>query len=170
MRKLWMLLFLSFLLFFTTACNISQEPKITIEAVVSKLSEEEFDYFGTHGLDNPTKDDFRKFTFDFEVEHSTEIIRKVEFPERKSWKEAINTIDNNKDRYWFGEGNSQNNDSENFASYGSEFVFYSKGLSEEEIINAFNSIILELYLDTEEGESITSEYNVGDLIEFDTLN
>lgn len=162
-----MIFFLSVLLLFTTACNISQEPIITIEAVVSQLSEEEFKNVGIRGLDNPTIDDFRKFTFNFEVEHSLKTTRKVDFPERKSWREAINTIDNNKDRYWFGDSYEQNNDGENFAKYGSEFVFYSKSLNEEEIRKAFNSIMLEIRLDTGKEESIEKEYKVSDLMKFD---
>ncbi|OIJ14252.1 hypothetical protein BKP35_07055 [Anaerobacillus arseniciselenatis] len=167
MKNLWMLFLLSVLLLFTSACNISQEQKITNEAVVSQLSEEEFEDVGTHGLDNPTIDDFRKFTFSFEVEHSPETTRKAEFPTLNSWREAINTIDN-KERYLFGDGYGQNNDAENFAEYGREFVFYSKGLNEEEIRKAFNSIVILLYLDTEKGESIEREYKIGDLIKFDS--
>ena len=161
-----MLFYLSVLLSFTTACNISQEPIITIEAVVSQLSEEELQDVGTHGLDNPTIDDFRKFTFNFEVEHSPKTTLKVDFPKRNSWREAINIIDNI-DRYWFGNSYEQNNDGKNFAKYGSEFVFYSKGLNEEEIRKAFKSIMLELHLETEKEESIEKEYKVSDLIKFD---
>ncbi|MDX8365652.1 fructose-bisphosphate aldolase [Cytobacillus sp. IB215665] len=121
-----MLLFLSVLILLIAACNHLQVPTIEIEALVSKLSEEEYDYVGTHGLDNPTKDDFRKFTFDFAVEHSTKTTRKFEFPERSIWKETTNKIDNLQDRYWFGKGYSRNNDSEHFANYVCEFVFLLK--------------------------------------------
>ncbi|MFN7252867.1 MAG: fructose-bisphosphate aldolase [Anaerobacillus sp.] len=165
MKKLWTLCFLIILLLLATACNNLQEPKITIEAIVSQLSEEEYDYVGTYGLEKPTKDDFRKFTFIFEVQHSTKFSRKVEFPIGGSWREAVNTIDN-KERYWFGDGYEQNIDGENIAKYESEFVFYSKGLNDEDIRKAFNSIILELYLDAEEGESLEKEYIVSELVRF----
>lgn len=166
MKRLWMLFILSFLLLVVTACGYSQEPEITIEAVVAQLSEEEFDYAGTHGLDNPTRDDFRKITIDFEVEHAAKTTRNVEFPKGDSWREALDTVDNNK-RYWSGKSYKQNNDSENFARYEKEVVFYSKGLNEDEIRKIFNSINFELYLDAEEGESMAREYKVGDLIKFD---
>lgn len=40
-------------------------------------------------------------------------------------------------------------------------------MNEEEIRNAFDSIILKLYLNTEEGKTIEKEYKVSDLIKFD---
>lgn len=162
MRKIWILFILSCLLLFATACHNSQEPEITIEAFVTQLSEEEFEYEET-GLDNPSIDDFRKFTFNFDVKHSPNIERKVVFPEQKIWREAINTIDN-KDRYWFGEGYEQNNDDENFARYNNEIVIYSKGLNDKEIKEAFNSVIFELSLETKK-EIIEKNYKVSDLIE-----
>lgn len=165
MKKLWMLIYLSVLFLIASACNNSQEPQIIVEAVVSELNEDEYDYVGTKGLEDPRKEDFRKFTFNFEVKHATNALRKVEFPERNIWKEAINTIDSNKGRYWFGGGHDENTDNEGIARYRSEFVFYSKGLNEEEIRQAFNSISLELYLDTQE-EIIEEEYKIRSLIQF----
>ncbi|WP_245736076.1 fructose-bisphosphate aldolase [Virgibacillus subterraneus] len=165
MKKLCFLFWLLVLVLFVAACSHTQEPKTTTEAVISQLSKEEFDNVGTTGLNNPKKDDFLKFTFNFEVEHAANITRKVEFPKRKSWKEAVNSIDD-KDRFWFGEGYEENSDGENFARYKSEFVFYSKGLNEEEIRKAFNSITLKLYLDIEEGETFEKEYKVSDLVKF----
>ncbi|WLR51880.1 fructose-bisphosphate aldolase [Bacillus tianshenii] len=166
MKNLWVVLFLSILLLMTSACNNSEKQKIIIEAAVSELSEEEFEYVGTRGLDNPAIEDFRKFTFHVEVEHSPKAKRKVELPTHNSWREAINTIDN-KDRYWFGDG-YENNDSENFAEYGEEFVFYSKGLNEEEIKKAFSSLVISIHLETEKGESMEREYKVGDIIQFNS--
>ncbi|MGY3190166.1 hypothetical protein [Lysinibacillus sp. TE18511] len=37
------------------------------------------------------------------------------------------------DRYWYGSGSSQDNGSDNFTEYQQKFVFYAKGLSEEDI-------------------------------------
>lgn len=167
MKKLLMLFIVSFLLSVSTACNYSQEPKITFKAVVSQLSEEDFEDVGIHGIENLTKEDFRKFTFNFEIKHHSNYTRKIEFPKRGIWREAINSIDDN-DRYYFGSGYNQNNDSENFAEYNSEFVFYSKGLNEEEIRNVFKLIVFEIYLATDEGEIIEKEYKVNNLIELMT--
>lgn len=166
LRKIWLLVVPSFIFLIVTACINSQDPKITVEAVVSHLSDEEFDEVGLHGLEDPSKDDFRKFTFNFEVEHSSTITSKVEFPKNESWKKAINSIDSNRDRYWFGEGYEQNNDDANVARYYREFVFHSKGLNEQEMSEAFHSISINLYLDIEEGDSIEKEYKVSDLVEF----
>ncbi|MDP5277182.1 fructose-bisphosphate aldolase [Chengkuizengella axinellae] len=138
-----------------------------IDVQILELDEEEFENVGTYGLENPTKDDFRKFIFDLEMKHSELTTRKIEFSSFGSdlWKRSINEIDN-EDRYWFGKGHSQDNDSESYANYYREFVFYVKGLSEEEIINAYNSIYFTIIWETNDGLYEETIYSVGDLIEF----
>jgi hypothetical protein len=165
MKRLWGLLILLALFLLATGCGNTEGQKTTVEATISQLTQVEFESVGTHGLDNPIKDDFRKFTFNFEIEHAANVERKVEFPLRNSWKEAINSIDD-KERYWYGGGHEQNNNSENLATYHQVLVFYSKGLNEDEMREAFNSINTEVYLDLD-GETDIKEYKVSDLIEFD---
>ncbi len=76
----------------------------------------------------------------------------------------MNSIDDH-DRFRSGDGYEQNNESENFARYNWKLFFYSKGLKEEEIRNAFNSNF-EIHLTKEEEEIFNKEYNVSDLIKF----
>jgi LPS O-antigen subunit length determinant protein (WzzB/FepE family) len=157
--------FLAVLLVSAVACSKTEEPKIEVAAIIAKLSEEQFDDIGTNGLENLTIDDFRKLTFNFKMEHSPEKSFKVNFPDDTSWKQAINSIDE-LDRYWFGEFSKHADDMENAVSYNGEFIFYSKGLSEDEMRKAFDSIIINVSMTTEEGNSYEKEYIISDLIEF----
>ncbi len=50
--------------------------------------------------------------------------------------------------------------------YTNEFVFYAKGLSEDEIIKAFSSAVITVTLATEKGKERMQDYIVGELIEF----
>ena len=158
--------FLAVLLVSAVACSNTEEPKIDVAAVISILSEEQFDDIGTNGLENQTIDDFRKLTFKFKMEHYHGKSLKVNFPEDTSWKQSINSIDDI-DRYWFGEFSKHAGDTKNAASYNGQFVFYSKGLSEDEMRKAFVSTIINVAWTTEEGNSYEKEYIISDLIEFD---
>ncbi|BAK16242.1 fructose/tagatose bisphosphate aldolase [Solibacillus silvestris StLB046] len=162
MKKLLFLFCLFSILHITTACSNQDEPITTIEAAISQLTEDEFESVGTHELKNPLIDDFRKFTFNVEVDNVAG--QKVEFSFSDSWKDAIDSFDTT-DRYRFGGGSEQNNVGENVAKHAQEFVFYSKGLNEESMKEALNTIIFEVNIDND-GEITTKEYKVGDLVEF----
>ena len=126
------------------------------------MSEDEFESVGTHELENPEIDDFRKFTINVEVNDVAG--QKVQFTFSDSWKEAIDSVDAT-DRYWFGGGSEQNNEGENFAKHAQEFVFYSKGLNEESMREALNRINFEVSINND-GEIATEQYKIGDLVEF----
>ncbi|MFJ7513333.1 fructose-bisphosphate aldolase [Peribacillus simplex] len=154
-------LFLPLILISFVGCNNIQEPNITIEAQISKLSKKEFNTIGTQGYDNPIKNDFRKFTFNLYMEHTDQITsRTIDIP--NDLEKLINTVD--RERYLYGNGNEKDNKNENFAKYTKEFVFYSKGLSEDEIKKAFDSAIITVSWVTKEGKTITKEFVIGDLI------
>ncbi|WP_171038164.1 hypothetical protein [Aquibacillus sediminis] len=55
MKKFLALFFISVLILFLTACNSRQEQESKVDAIVSPLSDEEYNDVETHGLDNPTK-------------------------------------------------------------------------------------------------------------------
>lgn len=148
-----------------TACTTKEnkeEPKISLKFNVSDLTEEEFKSVGAKELENPTKDDFKNVEFKLGVEHSNKISnRKITVP---SIKEIINL--QYADRYWFGEGNSQDNEGENFAEYSEKFVFYSNGLKEEEIKEIFKSSEVKISWTTDNYENKEKIFNLGDVIEF----
>lgn len=167
MKRIFILIFFfGYLLLTAVACSNTEQPNITVEVVISKLSEEQFEVIGTNGLENPKIDDFRKLTFNFKMEHTPGISHKVEIPEDTSWKQSINSIDEI-DRYWFGEFSKYDGDKEIIVNYNYNFVFYSKGLSENEMRKAFDLTRINVTWDTDEGKNFEKEYLISDLIEFD---
>ncbi|MCC5804318.1 fructose-bisphosphate aldolase [Rossellomorea vietnamensis] len=134
-------------------------------AVISYINDEEYKELSTEGLDHPSKNDFRKFTFTLNIEHSEDVIKRdITFPDDQVWKKTIDTIDGQK-RYWVGKGNEQNNEDENVVTYYREFIFYSKGLTNKDIKKALNTIEFEVYIETEVGTPTEETYRVGDYIE-----
>ena len=77
----------------------------------------------------------------------------------------LDKIDGNS-RYWYGSWSSQDNESRNFATYDQEFVFYAKGLSDDDIKQAFSNEKIIVSWTNDHYEQITKEYNLSDLIKF----
>ncbi|WP_053366572.1 hypothetical protein [Bacillus sp. FJAT-27245] len=117
----------------------SMEPKVSIIAKVSKLTDEQYADVGTRRLENPQKDDFRYFTIDVKTSDPGEKAQRTDFPVMRVFRESINTIDG-KDRYWFGNGYRNPKGEEHW-----EAVFYSKGLTEEQIRKAFDSMVVTVH-------------------------
>jgi hypothetical protein len=135
-----------------TACSKAEdeeEPKVNFTFNISNLTDDEFKDVGTKTVENTTKDDFKSIQFTLEVEHSNKIKnREIIVP---SIKEIV--ISKYKDRYWFGEGSTQDNKEENFAKYNEKIVFYSKGLDEKDIKDIFKSAEIKISWITSNGES-----------------
>ncbi|MCA1054124.1 hypothetical protein LCM10_03925 [Rossellomorea aquimaris] len=130
------------------------------------MSEEEFNQISIKGLNKPSRDDFRKLTFDLNIEHLENVVeRGITFPDYETWKHSLDSIDGKK-RYWVGRGTEQNNDGEKMVRYHREIIIYSNGLSNEEIQEAFQDIVVEVYLKREDGMPIEKTYRVGDFIQF----
>lgn len=143
-------------------CNGS-EPKFTIETVISDVSDEEYEYFGkSNTYEGTSKEDFRKLTFKFSMEHEGDIKRSIEMYE--GWRDALNNYDEY-DRYWFGSSSSQDNLTENFAEYHYELFFYSKGLSEENIKNIFANAHIRVEWVTDKNTH-SKDYLIKDTIKF----
>ncbi|WP_425804809.1 hypothetical protein ACHOLT_00170 [Desulfitobacterium sp. Sab5] len=147
-----------------TACGTGKikEPEINLKFNISDLTDEEFQSIGTKGLENATKSDFKNIEFALDVEQTNEVSnRKVIKP---NLKEAANSYD--RERYWFGESYSQDNQGENFTKYGSEFVFYSKGLEEQAIKTIFDSSEVRVSWTTNSGENKEHVFKLGEVIQF----
>jgi hypothetical protein len=157
---------LSIIVFFqlvllTSCSNIPYEPKIKMDIIVSELTKKESDVVGTNGLKNPSIHDFKKLVFDFEMKNSNQITyRNINIPEHPIWKFRINSIDG--DRYWFGNYNEMQDNS----MVHREIVFYSKGVTEEQIRKAFENTFIRISYQIKDGVSSTMEYNIGNYIEF----
>ena len=149
-----------------TACN-DQAPEIVIEATISPVSAEEYKNIGaTKDLNEPKQEDFKIFEFDFDMEHTNSVKeRKIDMYKFENLKQALNEIDGNS-RYWYGSWSSQDNESENFATYDQEFVFYAKGLSDDDIKQAFSNEKIIVSWTNHNNEQIKKEYNLSDLIKF----
>ncbi|UZJ77078.1 hypothetical protein [Fictibacillus sp. KU28468] len=165
MRKRYAATLIFCILFSMVGCNHIRKTKISVEAKVLKLSNKQFDEVGTEGLKDPTMNDFRKLTFNFKMDNPPDTSRKIVFPKTISWKKSINSVDG-KVRYWGGEEYQQDNEGENFALYHRDFLFYSKGLSEDEIKEAFDSIVLKVAWKTKDETQEEKEYKVSKLIKF----
>ncbi|MEH7435896.1 hypothetical protein V7182_00245 [Neobacillus drentensis] len=160
MRQHMYVLFACMLLSLVACTNI-QDPNLSVEVHISKLTKKEFRMVGTKGFDHPTINDFRKFTLDVNMEHTDEITsRTIRIP--NGLEEVINTID--RERYSYGGGFEQDNKGENFAKYRQEFVFYSKGLSESDMKKAFDPAVIRV--SWVEQKTVTKEFVIGDIIQF----
>lgn len=147
-----------------TACNannVKSEPKISVKFKVSNLTNEEFQYVGTKGLNNPTKDDFKNIEFNLEVDNSDGISnRKITTPDLKA---VANSYDKN--RYWFGESSTDDSTGNKY-EYVYKFTFYSNGLNEEDIKNIFNSSEVKISWTTSNGKNESKNIKLGDVIQF----
>jgi len=163
MKKL-SLLFVGLFSLLLTACT-NEELSIDIEAIVTPISDEEYRKVGaTQDLIDPKQEDFKVFEFTFNMNHTNaEKNRQIEM--FKQWDITLNSIDGNL-RYWSGSSSEQDNKSENFAAYQHEFVFYAKGLSNEEIKKAFSDAKITVSWINHNDEQKVKQYIVADLIEF----
>ena len=147
------------------ACsNVSEEekPNITVTLNISNLTNDEFNDVGAKSLEDTNKDDFKNIQFTLEVEHSNMIKnREIVCP---SIKEIL--YSKNKERYWFGEGNSQDNKGENFAKYNEKIVFYSDGLDENDIREIFKGEKVKVSWTKSKGEKKEESINLVDTVEF----
>jgi hypothetical protein len=152
---------LSFLILATCGTvKIKEEPKIDVKFNVTNVTDEEFQYIGTRGLKKPTKDDFKNIEFTLEVKHSNKISkRNISIPD---FKNIVNSYD--KQRYRFGDS-SQDNQEES-AKYDYKFVFYSKGLDEEQIKNIFSSSEVKVSWLVNHDVNEERVYNLGEIIQF----
>lgn len=155
---------LSTLLIITTCTteNVKSEPEISLNFNVSNLTDEKFLYVGTKGLNNPTKNDFKNIEFTLGVKNLNTISnRKIIIP---NLKKVSNSYD--KERYWFGDSSSQDSPMQNFDQYGYKFMFYSNGLTEQDIKNIFNSSEVKVSWTTSNGKNEEKTIKLGEVIQF----
>ncbi|MHC1683087.1 MAG: hypothetical protein AB6733_09090 [Clostridiaceae bacterium] len=162
-RTITSLLLILSILLTATACSIEKHndiPDINLNFNVSNLTDEEFQYVGTEGVENATKNDFKNIEFVLHVKYSNEISKgSIIVPD-------IEKNLHDKGILWFGESSSQDNLSENFATYEKKYVFLSKGLDEQAIRNIFNSSEVKISWTTSGGEKKESVLNLDEIIQF----
>ncbi|MFJ7667616.1 hypothetical protein ACIQXI_10925 [Lysinibacillus sp. NPDC097195] len=149
-----------------TACN-DKKPEIEIGATVSPVSEEEYKKISaTKDLSEPKQEDFKFFEFNFNMEHTDSVKeRNIEMYKFENLQQALNEIDGSS-RFLYGSWHTQDNVSENFATYHQDFVFYTKGLSDDNIKKTFSNEKITVSWTNYKNEKIKKEYNLSELIEF----
>lgn len=80
------------------------------------------------------------------------------------FKKIVNSYD--RERYWYGHSYEQNNSSENFAQRGYQFIFYSDGLTDEDIRKIFNSSYVGTIWKTSNGKNEEKLLKLNNIIEF----
>jgi len=143
--------------------RIGEVPSpVSISAVISKVTDVEYDSIGTQGIENPQKDDFRKFAFKLYIEYPYNIKnRKVVLPNL-----YILPDNDGQNRYWFGNSGSQDNEGEPFAEYFEYITMYVRGLDESKLKEIFNSQEVNISWTDSNGSFNEFSYNLGDLIVF----
>lgn len=144
------------------ACN-STEPEIQVNTIISNINSEEFNNLGvTDEYGEVSKNDFKKLTFDFSMQHDEGVERKIEMFD--NWRKLLNTYDG-LERYWTGNSTSQDNSGDSFAEYHYDIIFYSKGLNEEDIKGIFSEASLYVeWIKNKDKQSKT--YVISDTITF----
>lgn len=138
-------------------------PQISVKFNVSSLTDEEFMYVGTKGLNNPTKNDFKNIEFTLDVKNSDAISnRKITVLDLKA---VISSYDKN--RYWFGNYGTDDSPVNKYAKYDSKSVFYSNGLTDQDIKNIFNTSEVKISWTTRDGKDKERIINLGDSIKFE---
>ena len=152
------------------ACN-DKEPEIEFSVTVSPVSEKEYKKIGaTKDFVESKQEDFKLFEFNLNMKH-TDLVkeRNIEMYKFDNMNQAIDEIDDNS-RFWYGSWSIQGNESENFATYNQDLVFYAKDLSDNDIKKAFSNEKITISWINHKNEKIRKEYNLSDLVEFDTNN
>ncbi|AJD92239.1 hypothetical protein JMA_29220 [Jeotgalibacillus malaysiensis] len=144
-----------------SACLKVGDPIITSSwTTLNYISEKEYDEVLNIVTGTPAINDFRKITYDFELEHSDDIVkREIQFPHPESWKDTLDSIDDQK-RYLLEYGDEQNENYKNVVTYHREIIFYSKGLDNREVEEALNAIYIDVYVDSGVGTPTDKVYEV----------
>ncbi|KGR90902.1 hypothetical protein CD30_09365 [Ureibacillus massiliensis 4400831 = CIP 108448 = CCUG 49529] len=140
-------------------CNDS-EPDIEIEATISPISEYEYNILN---YKDGAIDDYKLFKLDFHMKHDDSVKeREIYIPDLM---EIFNNIDDIA-RFDNGNGSEQDNQRGNFATYNRIAVFYSKGLSNNDIKEVFSDEKITVAWVNGKNEKVEMEYTIADFIEF----
>lgn len=138
------------------------DPQINVKFNISNLNDEQYLYVGTKGIDNPTKNDFKNIEFTLDVKNSDEISnRNITVPDLKT---VICSYD--KSRYWFGDYGIDDTPVHKYAQYSSKSVFYSRGLTEQDIKNIFNSSEVKISWTRSDGKDEEKIIKLGEISQF----
>ena len=145
--------------------SIQEDVLFTSSFNIRKLTNKEYEEVGTSRLDNPIKDDFRKAVLRVEMQHTSKIKnREIIVPTMTKLKGTINSYDIQ--RYWFGNSYEQDNESEDAAEYLYEFIFYSKGLNNNDIKRLVSNLKISVSWVGVDGNTQKENHLLSDIINF----
>lgn len=145
--------------------GIQQDVSFTSSFNISKLTDKEYEEVGTSTLDHPIKDDFRKAALRVEMQHASKIKnREIIIPTMAELKYTINSYD--VERYWFGNSYEQDNESDDAAEYVYEFIFYSKGLNNNDIKRLASTLRISVSWVGVDGKIQKENHLLSDIINF----
>lgn len=145
--------------------GIQKQASFTSSFNIHKLTDKEYEEVGTSRLGNPIKDDFRKAVLRVEMQHTSNIKnREIIVPTMGELKDSINLYDI--ERYWFGNYYEQDNESEDSAEYAYEFIFYSKGLSNDDIKRLVSNLKISTSWVVVDGSTQKENHLLSDIINF----
>lgn len=145
--------------------GIQKEVSFTSSFNIHKLIDKEYEEVGTSKLDSPVKDDFRKAVLRVEMQHTSKIKnREIIVPTMVELKNNINSYDI--ERYWFGNSYERDNESEDVAEYVYEFIFYSKGLSNDDIKRLVSNLKISVSWVGVDGSTQKENHLLSDIINF----
>ena len=136
-----------------------ERSNIKASLSVLKLSEEDFQYIGTSGVE---KEDFRKVNFQLNVDYNSRVTnRKITVPDLR---EVMNSYDI--ERYWYGNSTKSDNPKEDVL-YANDIMFYTKGLDNEGIEDVFDEAQVRVTWTDEDGSEKEEIVNLAEIIEFE---
>ena len=156
-KSLFTFLLLSLLLLIP-ACKHKSEPIINVKFDVTNLTERKFSEIVTYGLKDPKKEDFKVIDFSADIDNSYDFSNiEISFPSA----DQIYIIANSSqiERLWCFYQTLSTKDS-------TKFVFYYKGLDENDFKKMFSSLKVMVTWDTKTGEHNKKSISVDNYIKF----
>ncbi|GAB6180911.1 hypothetical protein JCM14036_22300 [Desulfotomaculum defluvii] len=139
-----------------------QIPTVNIVAQVTHLSSKEYESVGTHGIKNPTIDDFRNFLFRVEIANGKDVTKKqIKVPGTQDFKNIMT-----RDRYWFGTVKSQNNDGEDLSFEERNSVLYYRGLTDDKLKEMLSAVEFQVSWVNKNGDVYNKGYKLKDYLIF----
>jgi beta-lactamase regulating signal transducer with metallopeptidase domain len=134
----------------------NSSANIINEVSLKGLSEKEYSETGTHGIENPTINDFKKLTLNFYAKGFNN--RSINFPGDKVYGLFTDTI------VWYSHSMKQDNPSEDFAMYRYEFILFTRNITDEDLRDRLGNLSIEVSYTNDLGENVKNLYNLGETL------
>lgn len=158
-----MLTLVCILMFVLSGCGLEKKPDIQLSVEVNHLTDEEYSFVGTSGIENSNKSDFRVFLFKLRIDNLDNLSdRSIVVPR---FEAAFNQFDG-EHRLWFGNTLEQDNDNEDFAIFEKNYTLFVRGLDEKDFRDMLNEFNVECSWRNAEGVNETQTFNLAEELVF----